>query len=140
MKKLSLIIILYTNIFFCFVQVVEPNKGRIYGLGSFQDINVEPNVPACNLFARTIAVDARITNIEDNVEAMKRSVEQNKEDNAAIKRATNALLRINGIDPDTYLPLTTPPTVRSDGSSTTATQHNPHMPINLADLPNQNLC
>lgn len=98
-----------------------PNKGRIYGLGSFQDINAEPNITACTSFARTVAVDERFTNIEDNVEAMKQTLEENKENNAAIKRATNALLRINGIDPDTLLPITTPPTVRSDGSSMTAT-------------------
>lgn len=75
--------------------------------------------------------------MEENVSAMKKSMEENNE---AFRRATNMLLRVNGIDPVTFMPITTPPpSARSDGSSATASQHDSQNPVNLADLPNQNL-
>ncbi|EFH63056.1 hypothetical protein ARALYDRAFT_893861 [Arabidopsis lyrata subsp. lyrata] len=66
------------------------SKGRIYGLGSIQYLNVDPNEAASASLLRNLDIDTRITKMEDNVEVM--------------KGAMDVLLRLNGIDPVTLEP------------------------------------
>lgn len=132
-----ILLIVYFYYFSFLFQTTTTNNCRIYGLESVQYINTDQNVSPTTSFTRNVAVDERMTRIEEYFNAMKKFLEEN---NVALKLATNMPLRINGIDHVTLMLITAPPlTAQSDGSSSTVANHVSRIHVNLVDLPNQNL-
>lgn len=79
-------------------------KGRVYGLGSIQDIDVEPSETAPASLFTHVAVDGRLTSVEGVVTSLKDDVSGVKEDVTGIKRGLEVLMKMNGVDPITFEP------------------------------------
>lgn len=73
-------------------------KGRVYGLGSIQDIDYEPSETAPASLFTHVAVDGRLTTVEGVVTSL-------KEDTSGIKRGLEVLMKMNGVDPITFEPI-----------------------------------
>ncbi|KAL0773867.1 hypothetical protein Bca101_039018 [Brassica carinata] len=84
--------------------VATNGKGRVYGLGSIQDIDDEPSETApASLFTHPRLMDA--TTMEGVVTCLKDDVSGLKEDVIGIKRGIEVLMKMNGVDPVTFEPI-----------------------------------
>ncbi|CAH8330874.1 unnamed protein product [Eruca vesicaria subsp. sativa] len=88
----------------CFV-VATNGKGRVYGLGSIQDIeNEDTETAPASLFTH-VGFDARLTTVEGIVTGVKEDVTVLKDGFSAVKRGIELLMKMNGVDPITGEPL-----------------------------------
>ncbi|KAL1210328.1 putative disease resistance protein [Cardamine amara subsp. amara] len=74
--------------------VIMPNKGYVYGLGPNQTVHAS--------FGRNSDMNMRVTTLESEFRTFSNEVTNNM---LAMKRAQDVLLRVNGIDPETLLPM-----------------------------------
>ncbi|CAA7030322.1 unnamed protein product [Microthlaspi erraticum] len=142
-----------------FLEVVPPNKGRIYGLGSAHRYYGDPSESSSTAIPRTLHLETKVKAMEENMKAMEGHMQSMATDIASIMAATRMLLEANGIDPSVVLKSTTstaaPTRVctperqspasdcspTSDGSQ--ASDHGgqalDHSPINLANMDPQSI-
>lgn len=88
-----------------YIEVATNGKGRVYGLGSIQDIDDEPSETAPASLFTHVAVDGRLTSVEGVVTSLKDDVSGVKEDVTGIKRGLEVLMKMNGVDPITFEPI-----------------------------------
>ncbi|KAH0893902.1 hypothetical protein HID58_056331 [Brassica napus] len=107
--------------------VATNGKGRVYGLGSIQDIDDEPSETAPASLFTHVAVDGRLTTMEGVVTCLKDDVSGLKEDVIGIKRGIEVLMKMNGVDPVTFEPiqLESDASVRTPQSSQELDQNSP---------------
>ncbi|KAF8098769.1 hypothetical protein N665_0258s0002 [Sinapis alba] len=103
-----------------YIEVATNGKGRVYGLGSIQDIDYEPSETAPASLFTHVAVDGRLTTVEGVVTSL-------KEDTSGIKRGLEVLMKMNGVDPITFEPiqLESDASVPTPQSSQELDQHSP---------------
>ncbi|WZZ71872.1 hypothetical protein YC2023_083242 [Brassica napus] len=107
--------------------VATNGKGRVYGLGSIQDIDDEPSETAPASLFTHLAVDGRLTTMEGVVTCLKDDVSGLKEDVIGIKRGIEVLMKMNGVDPVTFEPIQheSDASVRTPQSSQELDQNSP---------------
>ncbi|XP_048606293.1 uncharacterized protein LOC106374814 isoform X2 [Brassica napus] len=110
-----------------YIEVATNGKGRVYGLGSIQDIDDEPSETAPASLFTHVAVDGRLTTMEGVVTCLKDDVSGLKEDVIGIKRGIEVLMKMNGVDPVTFEPiqLESDASVRTPQSSQELDQNSP---------------
>ncbi|XP_048605371.1 uncharacterized protein LOC125582943 [Brassica napus] len=108
-------------------EVATNGKGRVYGLGSIQDIDDEPSETAPASLFTHVAVDGRLTTMEGVVTCLKDDVSGLKEDVIGIKRGIEVLMKMNGVDPVTFEPIQreSDASVRTPQSSQELDQNSP---------------
>ncbi|CAN6888808.1 unnamed protein product, partial [Brassica oleracea] len=107
--------------------VATNGKGRVYGLGSIQDIDDEPSETAPASLFTHVAVDGCLTTMEGVVTCLKDDVSGLKEDVIGIKRDIEVLMKMNGVDPVTFEPIQreSDASVRTPQSSQELDQNSP---------------
>ncbi|CAN6840501.1 unnamed protein product, partial [Brassica oleracea] len=110
-----------------YIEVATNGKGRVYGLGSIQDIDDEPSETAPASLFTHLAVDGRLTTMEGVVTCLKDDVSGLKEDVIGIKRGIEVLMKMNGVDPVTFEPIQheSDASVRTPQSSQELDQNSP---------------
>ncbi|KAF3589885.1 hypothetical protein F2Q69_00027174 [Brassica cretica] len=98
-----------------YIEMATNTKGRVYGLGSLQYVDVEPKESPAASLRRSVEVDERLTTVEGVVTGLKQSID--------------LLLKMNGVDPVTHQPIpresgASVPSPHSD-SSQELNQHSP---------------
>ncbi|KAL0814829.1 hypothetical protein Bca101_071272 [Brassica carinata] len=110
-----------------YIEVATNGKGRVYGLGSIQDIDDEPSETAPASLFTHVAVDGCLTTMEGVVTCLKDDVSGLKEDVIGIKRDIEVLMKMNGVDPVTFEPIQreSDASVRTPQSSQELDQNSP---------------
>ncbi|VVA91357.1 unnamed protein product [Arabis nemorensis] len=76
-----------------YIEVTTNTKGQVYGLGSIQYLNADPNESAAASLRRNFDVHMCMTGMKSIIGNVKEDVTLVKEDVTGLKRAMEALLR-----------------------------------------------